>query len=81
MPALIMLVTPKSGIYYIYFCLPYKKCRLFANDSYCSSILPYMLMWKIIILVFGIFNEPVTAGMDNAGKSRSGIYDAYFCPP
>ena len=50
------------------FYLPYKNCILFANDSYCSSILPYMLMWKIIIHVFGIFNEPVTAGMDNAGK-------------
>ena len=29
----------------------------------------------------GIFNEPVNAGMDNAGKSRSGIYDVYFCLP
>ena len=28
-----------------------------------------------------IFNEPVNAGMDNAGKSRSGIYDVYFCLP
>ena len=29
----------------------------------------------------GIFNEPVNAGMDNAGKSRRGIYDVYFCLP
>ena len=29
----------------------------------------------------GIFNGPVIAGMDNAGKSRSGIYDVYFCLP
>ena len=29
----------------------------------------------------GIFNEPVNAGMDNAGKLRSGIYDVYFCLP
>ena len=27
----------------------------------------------------GIFNKPVNAGMDTAGKSRSGIYDVYFC--
>ena len=40
-----------------------------------------MPMWKIIIHVFGIFNEPVTAGMDNAGKSRSGICDAYSVFP
>ena len=29
----------------------------------------------------GIFNEPVNAGMDNADKSRSDIYDVYFCLP
>ena len=29
----------------------------------------------------GIFNEPVNAGMNNAGKSTSGIYDVYFCLP
>ena len=62
-------------------CLPYKNCRLFANDSYCSSVILYMPMWKIIHTCSGIFNEPVNAGMDNAGKSRSGIYDVYFCLP
>ena len=29
----------------------------------------------------GIFNEPVNASKDNAGKSRNGIYDVYFCLP
>ena len=27
------------------------QIRLFANDSYCSSIIPYMPMWKITIHV------------------------------
>ena len=29
----------------------------------------------------GIINEPVNVGMDNAGKSRSGIHDVYLCLP
>ena len=40
-----------------------------------------MVMWKIYHTCSGIFNEPVNAGMDNAGKSRSGIFDVYYCLP
>ena len=81
MPVWIMLITPKSGIYEIYFCLLYKNCRLFANDSYCSSVIPHNAYVEDYHTCSDIFNEPVTAGTDNAGKSRSGIYDAYFCLP
>ena len=43
-----------------------------------SSVILYMPMWKIIIHLVAI---SMYAGMDNAGKSRSGIYDVYFCLP
>ena len=45
--------TLKSGVYrhLLAFINISLICRLFANDSYCSSIIPYMLMWKITIHV------------------------------
>ena len=41
-------------------CLTYKNCGLFANDSYSSSIIPYMHAYvEDYHTCSGIFNEPV----------------------
>ena len=48
------------------------------KDYYDTTIYAYVEDYHTCS---GIFNEPVNAGMDNDGKSRSGIYDVYFCLP
>ena len=51
-------------------------------DSYCGTIDNTIYAYvEDYHTCSGIFNEPVNAGMDNVGKSRSGIYDVYFCLP
>ena len=66
MPAWIMLVTPKSGIYHNLFLSPLKYYSSFENEKARQLLWHYNTIYAYVEdyhTCSGIFNEPVNAGM------------------